>query len=248
MMRPGRTGQAGITQAHRHRQDALHVITRAARRSVRFLAAGALLTGLTVGPALLAAGTADAAACGGPVVAGTPCTLAGTLTFTGGTLSLTSPTALAWSTTLAGLNSTLVDSTAGHTSFVVNDASGSGAGWNVTVSATTFTTGAKSLANSGTLQLTGSTSAESATTAPDAACNSGSTCTLPVNGTAYPVLISTAASSPTPVKIYSSSLTNGLGQMTIGNANPVGWWLNVPANTIAGTYTSTFTWQIASGP
>ena len=74
---------------------------------------------------------------------------------------------------------------AGHTSFVVNDATGSGAGWNVTVSATTFATGAKSLANSGTLQITGSSSAESATTAPDAVCNSGSTCTLSLNGTTY---------------------------------------------------------------
>ena len=223
-------------------------MTRSARRAARLLAAGALLTGMTGAPDLLATGTADAVACGGAVAAGTPCTVAGTLTFAGGTLTLTSPTALAWSTTMNGQDRQLVDSTAGHMSFAVNDATGSGAGWNVTVSATTFTMGTKTLANSGTLQLTGSVSSESATTAPDAACIGGSTCTLPTNTTTYPVLITTAASSPAPVKIYDTSAASGLGQMTIGNTNLVGWWLNVPANTVSGTYTSTITWQLTSGP
>ena len=76
----------------------------------------------------------------------------------------------------------------------------------------------------------------------------GSTCTLPSNTTTYPVLITTAASSPTATKIYDDAASSGLGQLTIGNANLVGWWLNVPANAVSGTYTSTFTWQINSGP
>jgi hypothetical protein len=33
-----------------------------------------------------------------------------------------------------------------------------------------------------------------------------------------------------------------------GTLNPVGWWLNVPANTLAGTYTSTITLAIADAP
>jgi len=36
---------------------------------------------------------------------------------------------------------------------------------------------------------------------PDAACNTGSTFTLPGNSTTYPVLITTAASSPMAAKI-----------------------------------------------
>ena len=203
---------------------------------------------MTGAAALLAAGTADATACSAAIAAGSSCALTGTLAFTGGTLSLTSPAALGWSTTLTGQDSKLVDTTAGHTSFVVNDATGSGAGWNVTVSATTFSTGSKTLANSGTLQVTGSISSETATTSPDAACNTGSTCTLPSTTTTYPVLITTAASSPTATKIYDDAASSGLGQLTIGNANLVGWWLNVPANAVSGTYTSTFTWQINSGP
>jgi hypothetical protein len=86
---------------------------------------------------LLGAGTAQAAICPGtPVVAGTACTDTGTLTFTAGTLSLTSPVALTWAATNNGLNQLLVDGTTAHQSYVVDDATGSGAGWNVTVSAT----------------------------------------------------------------------------------------------------------------
>jgi hypothetical protein len=67
----------------------------------------------------------------------------------------------------------------------------------------------------------------------------------------YPVAITTAASSPPASDIYDASATTGLGSVTIGGssaANPVGWWLNVPANTLAGTYTSTVTVDIISGP
>jgi hypothetical protein len=62
------------------------------------------------------------------------------------------------------------------------------------------------------------------------------------------VAITTAT---TASNIYDASATTGLGSVTIGGssaANPVGWWLNVPANTLAGTYTSTVTVDIISGP
>jgi hypothetical protein len=40
-----------------------------------------------------------------------------------------------------------------------------------------------------------------------------------------------------------------LGSFAIGSGtNPGTFWLNVPANTIAGTYTSTINVSIASGP
>jgi hypothetical protein len=219
------------------------------RNFIRLVAACALLAGGGGAAVLLAAGPAEATACGSAVTAGNSCTLTGTLTVTGGSLTLTSPSALAWSTTLTGLDQQLVDTTAGHTSYLVNDATGSGAGWHVTVSATQFTTGTYTLANSGTLSTTGSTSSISATTAPTAACSSGATCTLPSDTTTYPVAITTAASSPTAVTIYDTALSTGLGSITIGSSgNPVGWWVVVPASTRAGTYTSTFTLEIISGP
>jgi hypothetical protein len=39
--------------------------------------------------------------------------------------------------------------------------------------------------------------------------------------------------------------------MTIGvstAANPIGWWVQVPANTYTGVYTSTVTLEMVSGP
>jgi hypothetical protein len=208
-----------------------------------------LLTGGLGASVLLAGGTAQAAACGTAIAAGTPCTLTGTLILTSGALTLTAPSALGWSGNVSGLDQKLVDPTAAQQSYLVNDATGSGAGWHVTISATTFTTGTVTLANAGTVVTTGSVTSEAATTAPTAACSTGSTCTLPTDTTTYPVAITTAASAPTAVTIYDTSAGTGLGSITIGiGALPVGWWVNVPGATKAGTYTSTITLQIISGP
>jgi hypothetical protein len=224
----------------------MHVIRK---RLVRLLLAGGVLTGAVGAPVLLTAGTAEAGVCGGAVVAGTSCTLTGTLNLLAGQLNLTSPTALAWSGTDNGLNQSLVDTTTAHQSYLVNDATGSGAGWRVTASATTFTAGTATLPNSGTLVTTGSTTSVTSALAPSPVCSSGATCLLPTNSTAYPVAITTAAASPTPVTIYDTGILTGLGSIVVGGgANPVGWWLNVPANATVGTYTSTVTLQISSGP
>jgi hypothetical protein len=39
-----------------------------------------------------------------------------------------------------------------------------------------------------------------------------------------------------------------MGTILVGSSNPAGWWLNVPANAYADTYTSTITWQLTSAP
>jgi len=135
---------------------------------------------------------------------------------------------------------------------VVDDATGSGAGWNVTVSATTFTSvaPAATLANAGTFSTNGSIAAQTATTAPTAACTSGATCTVPTDTTTYPVAITTAATSPTAVKIYDTSVATGLGSINIGlpGAAAVGWWVAVPANAVPATYTSTVTLEVITAP
>lgn len=180
----------------------------------------------------------------------TPCSDTGTLTLSAGTLSATVPSSLGWSGTLSGTTSYLVDSTAGDQSFEVDDNTGSGAGWHVTVSATTFSAGGGlTLPDTGTFSVTGSTSSNSATTAPTATCVS--TCTLPTDTTSYPVAVTTAASSPTAVDIYDTAASTGLGDITIGGsaaANPVGWWLAIPPTAQAGTYTSTIVFSVVSGP
>ena len=117
-----------------------HLLRVVERRVGPVVGACVLLAGGIAGCVLGGAGTAQAAACPGtPVIAGTTCTDTGTLTFGAGTLSLLSPTALTWAGTGTGLNQLLVDANTAHQSYVVDDATGSGAGWNVTVSATTFT-------------------------------------------------------------------------------------------------------------
>ena len=165
-------------------------------RSRCLLGAVVLLAGGLGVIVLLAGGAAEAAACGTATAAGTACTLTGTLGVTAGTLTMTSPTALAWATAPNGLDQQVVDPTVAQQSYLVNDGTGSGAGWHVTVSATTFTTGPLSLPNTGSFVTTGSVTSEIAATAPTAACSSGSTCTLPTDTTTYPVAITTAASTP----------------------------------------------------
>jgi hypothetical protein len=207
-----------------------------------------LAGGLTASSALLAS-PAFAGACGTAVPAGTTCTMTGTVSLTGGSLTLTSPSSLSWAGTLNGSDQQIVDVNSADQQYTVNDATGSGAGWHVTTSATTFTNGTHTFANTGTFSTNGSVSSISSTSAPTATCTG--TCTPPTNGTTYPVAITTATSSPTPSTIYDTAINTGLGQIVIGgstNPNPVGWWVYVPASASAGSYTSTITMEIISGP
>jgi WxL domain surface cell wall-binding len=209
----------------------------------------ALAVGLVAGSAALTSAAASAAACGGPVPAGSNCTMTGTVDVAGGALTLTSPASLSWSATLTGTDQSAVDVVPGDQQYTVDDATGTGAGWHVTTSATTFTSGSDTLPDAGTFVTNGSVSSVSAASGPTATCTG--TCTLPTDTTTYPVAITTAASSPTAVTIYDASAGTGLGQVVIGGsaaANPVGWWVNLPADTVAGTYTSTITMAIVSAP
>jgi hypothetical protein len=133
----------------------------------------AVLTLLTGGlaPVLitLTPGTASATACGVAIAAGSNCMLTGTLGVTGGTLTLTSPSSLTWAETLTGLDQSITDTTTADQQYTVNDATGSGAGWHVTVSATTFTNGSHTFSDTGTFSTNGSASSITSTSGPTAA-------------------------------------------------------------------------------
>jgi hypothetical protein len=166
---------------------------------------------------------------------------------------MTAPDSLAWAATLTGLTQSIVDTTAADQILTVDDATGSATGWNVSVSATTFTSTSATLPDTGTFSLTGSVSSATATTAPTAACTGGGTdCTLPDDtGVTYPVALTTAATGPTASVVYEAAAGTGVGSIDIGGstaADPVGWWLSVPSNASAGSYTSTVTISLASGP
>ena len=165
-----------------------------------------------------------------------------------GPLALTSPSSLTWAITLNGVNQSVADAVTGDKELTVSDQTNTGAGWDITISATTFTNGAHTLPNTGTFVLTGNVSSISSSAAPSLACMTS--CVPPDDGVTYPVAVTTA-SSPTPVSVYAATADSGLGTVVLGGgsaADPVGWWLNVPANAREGAYTSTVTVTIASGP
>ena len=114
------------------------------------------------------------------------------------------------------------------------DARGSGAGWNLTITSTTFTAGTHSL----------STSASVINSVPTLTCTSGSTCTNPTNGVTYPLAVPAASTAPTPVKLFSAAANTGMGNFTITPTVTV----SIPANTFTGSYTSTVSMAVVSGP
>ena len=130
----------------------------------------------------------------------------------------------------------------------VNDSSGTTSGWDVTVSATTLRSGSHTLPDAGRLQFNGSTSSLTGA-APSAACVGS--CVVPVDTTTYPVAIDTAPSSPDAFTIYDASAGTGTGVVALGGpaaAHPIGWWIQVPASAYAGSYTTTLTLTLVSGP
>ena len=115
------------------------------------------------------------------------------------------------------------------------DTRGTGAGWNETITSTQFTTGGgtpQTLATNAS-SLTGATSA----------CVSG-TCTNPTNAVTYPVAVPAAATPPTAVKFFNAAANTGMGKFT--TTPTVGVF--VPQSSFAGSYTSTLTISIVSGP
>ena len=158
----------------------------------------------------------------------------GTATIAAGSLGFVStPPNVSFSATLNGLDQSVSTTQA----LDVGDATGSGSGWNITATSTTFTTGG------GSPHLL-STSATSLTGAPTDACDASATCTLATNSVTYPYTLPAAATAPTATKMFNAAANTGLGNQTV---TPT-WRLSVPASTFAGTYTSTWTLSLVSGP
>jgi hypothetical protein len=153
--------------------------------------------------------------------AGTITTTA-TITGTAG-LSLNLPSNPSISDTLDGTDQTV---SYGPVLGVV-DARGTGAGWNLTISATNFSDGA------------GHTLAPGAVTAAAQACHAASTCTAATNTITYPLTITGVAA-----KAFNAASTTGIGKVDVTPTIAVA----IPGNTFAGTYTSTVTLAVATGP
>lgn len=155
--------------------------------------------------------------------------LAGTLTATAtvsGTagVSLNLPANPSLSSTLDGS-----DQTASYSPLLgVVDARGSGAGWNLTIAATSFSDGSGHTLAAGT--LSGAVQA----------CHSGSSCTAATSsGISYPLSL-----SGTAAKFFNAAVNSGLGKVDVTPTIEV----TIPGNAYAGTYTSTVTLAAATGP
>jgi WxL domain surface cell wall-binding len=152
-------------------------------------------------------------------------------TLSGSTLSLSTSAAPTFS---ANLDSG--DSTPTYTvPLTIQDTRGTGAGWNATITSTQFTTGGG----------TPSTLATNASTLTGviSACATG-TCTNPTNSVTYPLAVPAGATAPTAVKFFNAAANTGMGKFT--NTPTIAVF--VPQNSVAGTYTSTLTISIVSGP
>jgi hypothetical protein len=167
---------------------------------------------------------------GAPAVASAATTVTGTVT--GGALSITPPPTAAFSDNLASGDQTQTYPLA----IAANDLRGTGAGWNLTVTSTQFTSGSNTLA----------ANASAISTAPTSACATG-TCTATGGGSlTYPVAVPAGVGPPTAVKFFSTTGTSGggMGQFTITPSISV----FVPGNSYAGSYASTVTLAAVTGP
>ena len=92
-----------------------------------------------------------------------------------------------WTASITAQPQSVVDSTITDTGLAVSDLRGTGAGWNVTAAATTFTNGSSTFPDSGTLSINGSTATDSTAAIPGNSCLVVLTCTVaPTTGNDEP--------------------------------------------------------------
>ena len=149
-------------------------------------------------------------------------TTTGTVSGTAG-ISMAMPGNPSFSDTLDG-----TDQTASYSALLgITDARGTGPGWNLTISATSFSDGS------------GHTLAPGAVSAVSASCTGGSSCTGATNAITYPLTVTGSA-----VKFFNAAAATGMGKVNVTPTVDVA----IPGSAYAGTYTSTVTLAAVTGP
>jgi hypothetical protein len=150
----------------------------------------------------------------------------------GGSLGLTAPSSAPFPGIT--LNGTSQTSTLSLT-LVPDDETGTGNGWNIDVTSTTFI-------NSSSETLP--TSASTVTGVAGVSAPIGN-CSLPTNTiSAYPITVPAGATAPTAIPIFSANTGTGEGPSNVA----LNFAVAVPGYAYSGAYTSTWTVTIASGP
>jgi YVTN family beta-propeller protein len=106
------------------------------------------------------------------------------------------------------------------------------AGWSITLTSTTFSSGGHTLP----------TTATTIQSAPSNTCDT--ICTPATNTIGYPYSAPAASTAPAATKLYNAAAASGIGNQTV---TPT-FRLAAPAKSYAGTYTSTWTVSLISGP
>ena len=117
---------------------------------------------------------------------------------------------------------------------VTNTGGTANGGWNLTITSTQFATGGGP---------TFPTTASVVTGVAVATCSGGG-CNQPVNAITYPVSVPAASTAPVAVKFFNAATNSGKGTVTVTPTVSVA----VPGNSFAGTYSSTLTISLVSGP
>jgi spore coat protein U-like protein len=114
---------------------------------------------------------------------------------------------------------------------------GAAAGWSLSATSTTWSTGG---ASPGTLPITATTIA----TTPTVACDVPASCNLAASNVGVPYVLPAGATAPTATKFFNAGAATGVGNQTITPTLK----LSVPSNVRAGTYHTTITVTLSSGP
>lgn len=152
------------------------------------------------------------------------------LACTGGGLGLTAPSSLGFpDTPLTGADQTVTTTLA----LVGNDATGTGTGWRLTGTSTTLKSGGDTLPTTAT-----------SVTAVVRTAGTGN-CRLPANSVTYPVTLPAGGTAPTAAKLFSAAAgTGGTGRINLAMTFAIA----IPANARVGSYGSTWTLSLVSGP
>lgn len=145
--------------------------------------------------------------------------------------SVTAPGIVSFSGAITGTNQSL------STTMPLAVSNGASAGWSLSATSTQWTTGG---ASPKVLPLTATTVANT----PIVTCDVGGACNLAANSIGYPYVLPAGVTAPTATKLFNAGGGSGIGRQTVTPTLR----LSVPGSSHAGTYHSTITVTLSSGP